>query len=184
MLEDNNADNSPKTSFVITDPSFLDNPIVYASEGFCYLTGYNKEEIENRNCRFLQGPETDMEEVAYIKQAISDSQEVRTIIRNYKQNGTPFWNLLQISPLRDIHGNVSLIIATLVEVSLPSKNLLATLRTRVNDNNNDKETYDVSNLFKEGFKNNETSHVSSASDSVSVTSSDNNNGNSDESVTE
>jgi len=170
-------------AFIISNGVASDNQIVYASKGFLELTGYEMHQVLGKNCRFLQGPETDMEEVAYIKQAIHDSQEVRTIIRNYKHNGTPFWNLLQISPLRDIHGNVSLIIATLVEVSLPSKNLLATLRTRVNDNNNDKETYDVSNLFKEGFENNETSHVSSASDSVSVTSSDNN-GNSDESVTE
>lgn len=174
-------------AFIISNGVAADNQIVYASKGFLELTGYDMHQVLGKNCRFLQGPETDMEEVAYIKQAISDSQEVRTIIRNYKQNGTPFWNLLQISPLRDMHGNVSLIIATLVEVNLPSKNLLATLRARVNDNdnNNEKEEIcDVLNLFEEGFKNNETSHLSSASDSVSVTSSDNNNGHSDESVTE
>ena len=99
MLEDNNADNSPKTSFVITDPSFLDNPIVYASEGFCYLTGYNKEEIENRNCRFLQGPETDSKDVAKIRAAINEGCEASVELLNYKKDGSTFINQFFLCPL-------------------------------------------------------------------------------------
>ena len=46
MLQDKNADNNPPVNFVITDPDFIDNPIIYASDGFCAFTGYHKKEIE------------------------------------------------------------------------------------------------------------------------------------------
>jgi len=62
-------------NFVITDPSLPDNPIVYASQGFLNLTGYSMEQILGRNCRFLQGPETDPEAVDKIRRAIEEGEE-------------------------------------------------------------------------------------------------------------
>ena len=61
-------------NFVITDPSLPDNPIVYASQGFLNLTGYSMEQILGRNCRFLQGPETDPEAVDKIRKAIEEGE--------------------------------------------------------------------------------------------------------------
>jgi PAS domain-containing protein len=59
-------------NFVITDPSLPDNPIVYASQGFLNLTGYSMDQILGRNCRFLQGPDTDPDAVDRIRRAIEE----------------------------------------------------------------------------------------------------------------
>ena len=92
---------------VITDPSLPDNPIIYASPGFERLTGYASSEILGRNCRFLQGRETDPEAVALIRTAILFAEPCMIELRNYKKDGTPFWNELSMSPVRDESGRVT-----------------------------------------------------------------------------
>jgi len=62
-------------NFLITDPSLPDNPITYASQGFIDLTGYSRAEILGRNCRFLQGPETDYSAVDKIRDAIEEGKQ-------------------------------------------------------------------------------------------------------------
>jgi PAS domain-containing protein len=62
-------------NFVVTDPSLPDNPIVYASQGFLNLTGYSLDQILGRNCRFLQGPETDPKTVERIRNAIEQGDD-------------------------------------------------------------------------------------------------------------
>ncbi len=99
MLQDKNADNNPPVNFVITDPDFIDNPIIYASDGFCAFTGYHKKEIEQRNCRFLQGSDTDKEEVAKIRRAIDEERDETVELLNYKKDGTPFRNRFFLCPL-------------------------------------------------------------------------------------
>ena len=59
-------------NFVITDPTLPDNPIIYASGGFLSLTGYKMDQILGRNCRFLQGPDTDPAAVDKIRRAIEE----------------------------------------------------------------------------------------------------------------
>ena len=88
-----------KASFVITDPELPDNPIVYASPQFCKFTGYPKDEIENRNCRFLQGENTDPEDVKRVRMAIEEKREASVKLLNYKKDGTPFVNQFFICPL-------------------------------------------------------------------------------------
>lgn len=84
---------------VITDPHRPDNPIIYANPAFERITGYELKEVFGRNCRFLQGPDTDPEAIAQIRQAIAVPQEVRVVLLNYKKNGQTFWNELKISPV-------------------------------------------------------------------------------------
>jgi two-component system, cell cycle sensor histidine kinase and response regulator CckA len=91
---------------VITDPHVLGNPIIYVSPSFTQLTGYSAEEAIGRNCRFLQGAETDLAEVARIHSAIADARECTTELLNYRKDGTPFWNSLTISPVLDGQGNL------------------------------------------------------------------------------
>lgn len=93
-------------SLVLTDPRQPDNPIVYANQAFCDISGYPKSEIIGRNCRFLQGPATDPHTVERIQKALRDNDEVMVDILNYHKNGTPFWNRLLISPLRAPDGTV------------------------------------------------------------------------------
>ncbi|MBH0231647.1 STAS domain-containing protein [Halobacillus yeomjeoni] len=84
---------------VITDPEQEDNPMIYCNRGFEELTGYHSEEILGRNCRFLQGEETSSKVVSKIKAGLEDYHPVFVEIRNYRKDGTPFWNELQIFPV-------------------------------------------------------------------------------------
>jgi len=93
-------------NFVITDPSLPDNPIVFASAGFLVLTGYSLDQVLGRNCRFLQGPETDPCAVAKIRRAIEDGFDTSVCLLNYKIDGSTFWNQFFVAPLRDSEGNV------------------------------------------------------------------------------
>ncbi len=93
-----------QTSMLITDPHQADNPIIYANKAFVNLTGYSAAEILGRNCRFLQGPETDPTAIACIRQAMTQRREVRVELINYRKDGTPFWNEMSISPVfNDTH---------------------------------------------------------------------------------
>lgn len=91
----------------LTDPHKDDNPMIYTNQKFIELTGYPEDEIIGRNCRFVQGEETDPETVAEIRSAIDDQQPVSTTIRNYRKDGTPFWNRVQIAPVMDESGEIT-----------------------------------------------------------------------------
>ncbi|RLJ91054.1 PAS domain S-box-containing protein [Planococcus citreus] len=88
-----------KVGTIVTDPAQEDNPIIYANHTFTEMTGYAKEELLGRNCRFLQGPKTAPEAVDQIRQAIKNQEKTTVILRNYRKDGTPFWNRLAIAPV-------------------------------------------------------------------------------------
>lgn len=90
----------------LSDPDQPDNPIVYANEAFERITGYGQEEIIGRNCRFLQGDERDQPEIERIREAMRTDNEVTVTLRNYKKDGTPFFNEFTIRPLFDSKGTV------------------------------------------------------------------------------
>jgi PAS domain S-box-containing protein len=93
-------------NFTITDPSLPDNPIIYASHGFLALTGYSLDQVLGRNCRFLQGSQTDPRAVEVIRNGLRNGMDTTTVLLNYRSDGTPFWNQLFIGPLKDSNGNV------------------------------------------------------------------------------
>jgi PAS domain S-box-containing protein len=86
---------------LITDALMADNPIIYASPGFERITGYSAADSIGRNCRFLQGPETDPRAVARIRDAIQSGKSCTVEVLNYRKDGSSFWNELSISPVRD-----------------------------------------------------------------------------------
>ncbi|CAH8386387.1 unnamed protein product [Eruca vesicaria subsp. sativa] len=104
-------------TFVVSDATQPHCPIVYASSGFFTMTGYTSKEIVGRNCRFLQGPDTDQKEVAKIRDCVKDGKSYCGRLLNYKKDGTPFWNLLTITPIKDDQGNTIKFIGMQVEVS-------------------------------------------------------------------
>lgn len=104
-------------NFVVTDPSLPDNPIVYASQGFLNLTGYSLDQILGRNCRFLQGPETDPKAVERIRKAIEQGNDMSVCLLNYRVDGTTFWNQFFIAALRDGNGNVTNFVGVQCKVS-------------------------------------------------------------------
>lgn len=102
---------------VITDPRRPDNPIVFVNTAFQTLTGYDREEIIGRNCRFLQGPDTDPAAPLAIRRAIEAEHDIQIDLLNYKKDGTPFWNALFLSPVRGDDGQVQFFFASQLDVS-------------------------------------------------------------------
>ncbi|MFY0989108.1 EAL domain-containing protein [Halomonas sp. C05BenzN] len=92
---------------VIADARQPDLPIVYANATFMRMTGYAEAEVLGRNCRFLQGEETDREVVAQIRSDLARQREVHVTLCNYRKDGTAFWNEIYISPVRDAEGRVT-----------------------------------------------------------------------------
>lgn len=85
----------------ITDPTLEDNPLIYVNQGFEKITGYSREEVLLKNPRFLQGEETDREHLAVIKRAIDTGKPETVTIKNYRKDGTTFWNQFIMSPLME-----------------------------------------------------------------------------------
>jgi PAS domain S-box-containing protein len=85
----------------LSDPDLEDTPIIYANKAFELLTGYSQEEIIGHNCRFLQGDDREQPERHQIAQALEKHEAVEVTLRNYKKDGTLFYNHLKIVPLFD-----------------------------------------------------------------------------------
>lgn len=85
----------------LADPDLDDAPIVYANKAFERLTGYSQAEIIGHNCRFLQGDDRNQEARFKIKEAMENQQAIEVTLRNYKKDGTLFYNNFKITPLFD-----------------------------------------------------------------------------------
>lgn len=90
----------------LTDPSRDDNPLIYVNDEFTNLTGYDEEEILGRNCRFLQGEQTDPTRTTTIRNAIDEGEPVSVELRNYRKDGTQFWNHVTIAPVENESGEI------------------------------------------------------------------------------
>ena len=94
-------------AFTISDPRLPDNPLVFVNPAFERTTGYSREEVQGRNCRFLQGTDTDPAAVQAVRDALA-SREHRTVtLLNYRKDGTAFWNELSLSPVFDATGELT-----------------------------------------------------------------------------
>ncbi|XP_010260111.1 PREDICTED: phototropin-1 [Nelumbo nucifera] len=110
-------------TFVVSDATKPGHPIMYASAGFFKMTGYTSKEVIGRNCRFLQGADTDPEEISKIREALKEGTNYCGRLLNYKKDGTPFWNLLTIAPIKDETGKILKFIGMQVEVSKHTEGL-------------------------------------------------------------
>lgn len=102
---------------LVTDPRQPDDPIVFVNGAFIDLTGYRMEDILGRNCRFLQGPQTDRATVAEVRQALKEQRAVAVDLLNYKADGTPFWNALFIGPIFDQDGKLLYYFASQMDIT-------------------------------------------------------------------
>ena len=111
---------------VITDPRLPDNPIIEANEAFSRLTGYGRDEIIGRNCRFLAGARTEPWLTDGIRQAIAARQPTLLEILNYKKDGTPFRNAVLIAPVFDEKGDLRYFLGSQLELpeDAPSPSVL------------------------------------------------------------
>jgi PAS domain S-box-containing protein len=92
---------------VITDPKVPDNPIVYVNPAFEEISGYTADEVLGRNCRFLQADDREQPALEELREVLTEARECRVVLRNYRKDGTPFWNELYVSPVHDEEGRLT-----------------------------------------------------------------------------
>ncbi|MDQ0122372.1 PAS domain S-box-containing protein [Pseudomonas lini] len=98
-----------------------DNILIYVNPAFERLTGYTSEEILYQDCRFLQAGDRDQEALPLIREALLSGGSCREIIRNYRKDGTPFWNELSLSTAKNPHDGQTYFIGVQKDVSIQIK---------------------------------------------------------------
>lgn len=100
----NQALEASPLGIAIADARQDDLPLIYCNPMFERITGYSRDEVLGRNCRFLQADDRQQAELHRIRSALQRGEPIQAVLRNYRKNGTPFWNEITLSPLRDEQG--------------------------------------------------------------------------------
>ena len=95
------AINEAPIGITIADATRPDEPLIYVSDGFVEITGYDRAEALGRNCRFLQGEATRERRVDRLREAIDAGEPVSVTLRNYRKDGTMFWNRMTLTPITE-----------------------------------------------------------------------------------
>ncbi|MDJ0728413.1 MAG: diguanylate cyclase [Crocosphaera sp.] len=93
-------------SIIITDATASDYPIIYVNPGFEIMTGYSLEEVAGKNCRFLQGSDRQQPQLEQIRHCLKQGQSCHVTLRNYRKDGSLFWNEMSLSPIKDESDNI------------------------------------------------------------------------------
>lgn len=101
---------------VVCNPSLADNPIIACNGAFLALTGYAREEVIGRNCRFLRGERTELQLTAILREAVANARPAMVELVNYRKDGTAFRNAVMIAPLFDETGTLCYFIGSQVLV--------------------------------------------------------------------
>jgi PAS domain S-box-containing protein len=104
-------------SIVIADPNQPDVPLVYVNPAFERTTGYAAGEVLGRNCRFLQGRDRNQPALGELRTAVRDGRHCTVVLRNYRKDGSLFWNELSIYPVRDEDGRTSSFVGVQNDIS-------------------------------------------------------------------
>ena len=102
---------------VVAEQEGDENILIYVNKGFERLTGYSADEILYQDCRFLQNEDRDQEGLGAIRKALADGRPCRTVLRNYRKDGTMFWNELSITPVHDDDDNLTYYIGVQKDVT-------------------------------------------------------------------
>lgn len=113
----NRATEILRSGIVIADAREASYPVVYCNVGFSKLTGYSAAEVVGRSCKFLQGPDTDPRALKRLKRALENAEGISVVLKNYRKDGTVFWNELSITPVFDKGGALSHFIGVQNDVS-------------------------------------------------------------------
>jgi len=106
------------SNFCLTDPAQPDNPIIFVSPGFLEMSGYAKDEVLGRNCRFLQCAETDAGTVKSLRDSIRHSTDVAVTILNQRKDGSRFWNQLFMAPIMGMDDRVKFFVGVLRPITV------------------------------------------------------------------
>ncbi|WP_237560371.1 PAS domain S-box protein [Halolamina rubra] len=103
----NRAMDEAEVGISIADPNEPDQPLIYVNKGFERLTGYDAADAVGRNCRYLQGPATDPDAASQFRAAIEAEESTTVELVNYRRDGSPFWNRVQLDPVFDEAGELT-----------------------------------------------------------------------------
>ncbi len=92
-------------------------PIVHANPAFCRITGYAPHEVLGRDASILEGPLTDRDDLAALNQTVRNGGEATITLKNYRKDGSMFYNKLSVSPVRDAHGDITHYINVIEDVT-------------------------------------------------------------------
>jgi len=112
---------SVNNGIIITDALKKDNPVIYFNTASQKLTGYSSDEILNHNCRLLQGKDKNQKPLKKLRSAIAKGESCQVTLRNYKKDGTLFWNDLYIMPVTNNRGVLTNFIGIQNDVTLRKK---------------------------------------------------------------
>tara|TARA_R110000868_G_scaffold144960_5_gene364580 strand:+ start:14023 stop:15141 length:1119 start_codon:yes stop_codon:yes gene_type:complete len=115
--------------FLVTDPNQIDNPIIYASQAFVDFTGYSLDEILGKNCRFLQGDDSNPQTIQHMHQAVNKPEKFQGEILNYRKNGESFWNAIRIEPIFSDTGKLLYFVGVQTDIT-QQKHMQQQLQTR------------------------------------------------------
>src|SRR3989339_1216983 len=107
MLRDRAIDAAVEGIVLTECKGSLGYPIVYLNPAFERITGYSHDEMIGRDCRFLQGKDDDQPGLDKIRKALKNHEACRAVVRNYRKDGTMFWNELYLSPVKDEKGKAT-----------------------------------------------------------------------------
>lgn len=113
------------TNMVISDAQLPDFPILHVNEAFEANTGYTEAEILGKNCRFLSRDDRDQPALAQIRHAITQRQGITTTLRNYRKDGSIFWNELHLAPIKNKAGVVTHYVGVQKDITHHKQALLA-----------------------------------------------------------
>lgn len=111
-------------AMVVSDPTLPDCPLIYVNAAFEKLTGFPAVEVLGRNCRFMQGPLTDPDDVGRLKEAIERRKPIELDLLNHRRDGTPFWNRLMVAPVFGDDGGLRYFVASQIDVTVERHRVL------------------------------------------------------------
>lgn len=145
---------SSHNGIVITDCLLSNNAVVYVNPAFEKITGYKASEVIGKNCRFLQGTDVFQSEKDILRNAINQGEFCNVVIRNYRKDGSLFWNELNISPIFDDMGKLTNFIGIQTDITarkeaekdLKRQMRLTVLLNRITDEI--RQSLDVNSIFQ------------------------------------
>lgn len=102
---------------IIADARLPNNPVIYVNPAFEQITGYSPTDVIGYNCRFLQGADTQQSAINQLRLAVKTGKSCQVILRNYRKDGSGFWNELSISPIHDENGQLTHFVGVQKDIS-------------------------------------------------------------------
>jgi PAS domain S-box-containing protein len=115
--------NMLRDAIVVADIRERDAPLVWVSQQFSAITGYSPAEALGKNCRYLQGSDRLQPELQQMRDALRYGRTTTVTIRNYRKDGTLFWNELTLTPQMEVDGSIAYYVGLIRDVTVAKENL-------------------------------------------------------------